>query len=737
METKEIRAVQTAVNIAIAQRNLKEAFEKLFPLLKELHDGDLIDKHYNLEFTYKSILKYAVDGLDDPQRPEIYKHVVVQLYALADEVVEKLLLKYSGEMAYNFKRELLSNTSLSLSVELAAVERVVDHQRLMALVDEQTTASSDEYNLLVARLFKFIWLSDSWSDDHKQSLRSIFASTHLPWHLQSLMCSAMFLSLMRSWNLALIIELFQLVNHSDARIRMRAMVNLLLVLYKYDARLDLFPEVEARLALMHDDELLVQQIQAVVVQLIRTRETEKISAKLQNEIIPEVMKMQSAIFKKLDLDNLVADSNDDKNPEWSEMFAESPQLLGKLEEISKWQMEGADVFLNTFQMLKHFPFFNEIHNWLLPFYVEHPTVKQAMVETSEALKQSRLFDNVSHSGFLCNSDKYSLFLSIPHMPAMQQQMLGQMFMAEMEQLNSEEKDELMVNPGKRDLSVSNQYVQDLYRFFKVYPQKRQFADVFAWRLDFYKKRFFGRLLSGDEPIRQMAEYLFKNNYHAEAIDLFVDLASRDAQNVELAQKVAFCYQKMGDVNKALQHFLKADILRPDNLWTLKKIARCYADLENFDQALAYYRKVAKIDPDHLQTHAAIGHCLLENGCFDEALKHFFKVEYLDANNTKVWRPIAWCSFVEGKHEQAAKYYHKLLLVKQDAVDLCGLGHVNICLGKVREALFYYRDAVRLTDGGFDAFYRSFMTDKPYLLGHGIQEADLAIYFDQIRYLLEE
>lgn len=736
METKQIKNTHAAVLQAIRDKRLKDAFSLLLPMLRELHDGDLLDMHYNLELTYRSILKYAAQGVDDPQRAVVYSHLVVGVYALADQAGERLLAKFSGEMAYDLKRDLQANPAPSLGDEMEALFAILDEGRLKALASPGM-AYPPEYTVVIARIFKLVWLTDKWDDVDLAALKQLFASQALPWHLKSLVCSALLLSLIRTWNLTLVLELFNIVGHDDYRVRMRAMVDLMLVLYRYDSRLDLFPEIPARLKILRDDPVTAQQIQALMVQLIRTRETEKISQKLQDEIIPEVMKMQSVIRQKLDLDNLVSDKGDDKNPEWGEMFADSPQLLNKLEEISKWQMEGADVFLNTFQMLKHFPFFSQFENWFLPFYIDNPLVQQAIADSGDVLRHSALFDNIGNSTFLCNSDKYSLFLGIPHMPSMQREMLGQMFKAEMEQLNEISNDELLINPGKRDLSVSNQYIQDLYRFFKVHPQRHQFHDVFALKMDFYKKGFFNHLFPEPEPARQLGEYLFGKGYHAEVLEIFGPLSAQDHENVELIQKIAFCHQQLGQVQQALDCFLKADLLRPGNLWTLKKIAKCYVQLRMFNKALECYHEIVKIDEDNLQVHAAIGHCLLEEGRFEEALKHFFRVEYLDPSNTKVWRPIAWCSFVLGKFEQSEKYYHKLMMLQRNANDMMGLGHVYLCSGRIKEGMASYCDSAREMAGGYAAFVQAFEQDRVYLLRLGVSDGDVPVYLDQIKYQLEE
>ena len=116
----------------------------------------------------------------------------------------------------------------------------------------------------------------------------------------------------------------------------------------------------------------------VIQQFIKARETEKITRKIQQEILPEMIRIKSKLEEKLDLENLFSSINpEDKNPEWESFFKESPDVYNKLEEFTNLQMEGADVFLGAFAMLKHFDFFNEVNNWFLPFYKENENIAES------------------------------------------------------------------------------------------------------------------------------------------------------------------------------------------------------------------------------------------------------------------------------------------------------------------------------------------------------------------------
>ena len=65
------------------------------------------------------------------------------------------------------------------------------------------------------------------------------------------------------------------------------------------------------------------------MQILKSKETEKITKKWEEEILPEMMKMQPNIEKNLDLENSLSDDfSEDKNPDWEKVFEEY-QVLRK------------------------------------------------------------------------------------------------------------------------------------------------------------------------------------------------------------------------------------------------------------------------------------------------------------------------------------------------------------------------------------------------------------------------
>jgi len=312
-------------------------------------------------------------------------------------------------------------------------------------------------------------------------------------------------------------------------------------------------------------------------------------------------------------------------------------------------------------------------------------------------------------------------------------MMAGFLQAEMEQLEELGKEEAVLSPDRKETTVSNQYIQDMYRFFRLYPSEKGVEDIFSWKFDYHNRAVFRPLLE-EHPamINKLAEFYFEKGYFEEALEIF---GMSEEQSGEALQKAAWCHQKMGRYEQALELYKKAELYEVNKIWNLKKIALCYRNLKLPEEALKVYQNLDVLQPDNLGTLYAMGYCQSETGRTQEALNTFFKIEYLSPGNKKVWRPIAWCSFLTGKNTQAERYYHKLLEEQSDKYDLMNMGHVQWVQGKRATALDYYR--LSIVAGGFSE--AEFMTvleeDLHFLLERGIDPNEVHILLDHLRYTL--
>ena len=743
MTEKEIRAKYTEICNLLSGRKLKPAFDLLERLISGIGLGELMEQYRTLEQNYKYMLQYTVEGINDPERQKIYEHLLISTFELADITCENLRMKHSESVEYQKKRGFTKHFITNFEGFARELENFSIHKELRTLLTSPSSEPGDsriEVDIHLQRIFTIFyhfWFTNRLSGEEAQFMSSILKNEATPYYEKSLLITGLTLSLMRYFDEHKLILLFEAYEDPNLEVSQRALIGLIIGIYYYDQRMPFYHGINGRLQILNEDPRFRSNFEQAILQFIRSKETEKIQRKLQDEIFPEMIKLSPNLRNKLSIESMLGEGlTEDKNPDWQEILKDSPGLMGKMEELTEMQLEGADVFLSSFSMLKQYPFFSELANWFFPFTPEHPEIIRNPLnkESSNDLPFTQL---IMKSPMLCNSDKYSFYFSIMNIPPDYKQMVSDSLKAETEQMEEMGKDGLLLNPAKNSGIIISQYIRDLYRFFKIHPQHDSFEDIFAWSFDFHHKFAFAPLLSEDLRIqRNIAEFNFAKNYFKEAAELF-ELLLQVSNDIELLQKLAFCYQKMGDYKKALSYYLKADLFDQNKLWNTKKIALCYRNLKKPAKALEYYQLSEILESDNLSLQISIGQCQMELKLYEEALKSYFKVEYLSPGNKKIWRPIGWCSFLLGKVSQAEKYYERLIPDLPNKYDLLNMGHVQWCLGNRKSALDYYKRSINDAESCENDFMEAFNEDLPNLIRQGVNPDDVPIMLDQLRYSLED
>lgn len=689
--------------------------------------------------TYANILKHSFTGVHDPERDNIYLYVQKSLVELNDKIKECLLTESSDLTTYKMKWSLEKGLEGHNEETFSLINNLTFDNELDKILKDNNidiAKNQGKENDIVSRqdalkeLFNILWLTDTYHETELKTIESICYSEKIPWHDKSLVVSALTLSLLRIFDPKKLNALLNFYYQKENQVWQRALTGLVLTMYKYDERIKLYPELEKEILKLSKVEDIDKQFETVLIQIFKSKETEKITKKWEEEILPEMMKMQPSIEKNLDLENILSDDlSEDKNPDWEKVFEDSPDLLDKLQDFSQLQIEGSDVFMSAFSKLKHFPFFNEISNWFTPFYKENEYID--MIVEKEETNLQTFIEQLEKSFHMCSSDKYSFCLNLQMIPETHKSMMMDMFNEEMKNLEEVQKDENLLNQFAITKSIITQYLQDLYRFYKLHPYKNEFSDIFKWEFDVQNSGFFNKIVTNKQVIRNIAEFFLENEHYDKAVKIFRVLETTEEANIELFEKIGYCYQRLGQYEKGLTYYKRAELLDENKLWIIKKIAICYRYLNQQEKALEYYKQAEKLDPENLYIQAYIGHTLMRLEKYDEALNYYFKVEYLAPANEKIQRPIAWISFVEGKFDSAIKYYDKILNKKVSEFDLIHLGHSYWCNSQVKEAIKIYSKALQFLENDTQKFYKSFMDDSQYLEKHGIRSMDIKLMKDHI------
>lgn len=739
MDNRNILTYKKDILEKLSKRQLKDAFELLTKLVVNTQDWHVAEKLSELETNYKYMLHYQFEDTVDPQKDIIYNTILRTLYELTDDISDELLKIDSTNIFYERLRISTIRVPLALDEIQKQLKEISDSWALTDLLEAGDVKTSKKRELSVKRerfgseLFNCIFVSSRADEKQELEYTSFINNEDVSVREKLLFISALTLNLFHRFDGRKLCTLMEACRSAQEAMRQRAIVGLIIVLQMYDVRWPLYPECQFKLDALSEDVAFRRSVLAVVKQLIRSRETEEISRKLTEEIIPEMMKFNSLAGKKLNMQDLMGETDfAEKNPDWQKEL-ESSGLANKLQEYSSLQMEGADVFHSTFSNLKNFPFFGELSNWFLLFDTQYSELQPLFLE-KEGLN-GMLQAAVLNSNHMCNSDKYSFALSLLQIPESQRQMMAGRFGEEADQLKEMQKDAESLNPKVNEEVISNQYIQDLYRFFKLYPYKNNFFDIFKLRLNFYDKKSIAPLISEHKSMLQIANYCFDKNFFEEALGIYQKLIADGLFESDLWQKVGYCKQMLDDLRGALEAFLQAELLSPDNSWIIKRIAQVYKSLKEPQQALEYYQRAAQLNPNNLNIELNIGHCYLDLGEYEKALNSYFKVEVLESKNAKAWRPIAWTAFLLRKFDLAQQYYQQILSDKPNVHDYLNAGHVELCLNRKKSALdCYLKAAYKISD--FNQFVSLFEDDTKELIAAGIDKSFFSILLDELRYKLD-
>jgi tetratricopeptide (TPR) repeat protein len=722
MTPQEINAAYRQTVRAIENKELKTAFNILTSLMAGSGDYSLSEELNSVENTYRQLLYYHAKGLQDPLQQKIYIELIIKLYGLADIIQRSLLMHESASYFYSVKRSLRTNNNAIT----ASVSDVLSHAGACRMNELYTELSF---------LFKCIWTSDCLTEHETNVLNIVLTTppanlTHIDETLMLINCqlvSALTLALQNFFDIRKIQLLFDAAVHPEPEVKVRAFVGLLLTFLLYSDRINSYKEIRYRLEVLAEIPDFVKIITMITQRFILSRQTDKITSKLKDEIIPEMLKMHPKYKNSEPVRFFTPDDFDaDLNPEWFENLSKS-NLHSKMEEFQKLQEEGSDVMLFSFINLKHFPFFHELANWFLPF-------DKILAAGNESPQLSKTFELFIDTGVLCNSDMYSFFFSLQNIAHDESNRLMASLEKQMEALHELKKAELFTRFNKLEV-ITGKYVQDLYRFFKLFPRHSDFNDVFAQRLDFYNVPLLTPLFDND-AIRGIAELCFKKGYYSDASLLFNRLVNANDDSYEiLLQKIGYCFQLQGQFDSALKYYLNAETVNPDSKWLMRRMAQCYRSVKQPDKAIEYYFRYNKQDPDNISVLLGIGGCFLDAQNFDQALNYYFKADYLEPDSIKAWRPLAWCLFVTKKYEQAQKYYSKILNNRPLFRDYINAGHVELALGNIENAIEYYKLAFIAVNRSFDKFKKEMLADYPELISANIHPDTIPLVIDEMRYRL--
>ena len=684
-------------------RNLSGAINGLETFLSVHPHQVNSDRLHAVRTDYQLMADYWKRGFKDPQLPALYQSLLQRMYVLCSNISRNYGIGHSSFLSSIYLRQHMTARDWAPQNIREELETFVSDAAILELEPKHTREakqrelySQHEHEMNV--LFDHIFTSETWTDGMAAVMEEMILSPTIDTNDQQLIVSAVMLSALEHFDMAkfrMLVHVYE--KSSDERVRQRALVGWVLT---FDSHLasSIYPEQIDLIHTLLEDENHCKELVELQEQIVFCMNAEQDTQTIQREIMPDLLKNQSFRMTRNGIEEAEEDPMDDiLHP--GEQERKMEQMEASFQRMVNMQKQGSDIYFGGFSQMKRFTFFNELSNWFMPFYLNHPAVAEVLGKTG----MDRFFHVMVERGPFCNSDKYSFVFAFQQVVnQIPQNMRGMLERGEatMNELASEELESAAY--------IRRTYLQDLYRFFRLFPQRTAFVNPFDAeenRYLFCADPIFSKTQL--EPyFNDIAAFLLKQKRMHEVAKLLVNYgeARRDFQFWMMSGYLAQHHIKELLVETDdLQCYVNALTLQPDNERALAGYARALFSKSNYQEALETYDKLLAIHPDKKSYRLNRAVSLTNLGKYDEALKDLYRLNYESPDDQNVNRVLAWTLVCEGKYEAADKIYTQLLAggdVHPD--DLLNYGYALWFNGNIDEAADCFHRFLKET--GSDAQY---------------------------------
>ena len=667
---------------------------------------------------YLLMVDYMRRGFADNQRESLYLTLLQRLYRVAANLEISWRCKNISAWINAFHVADRLNTSHDFI--RTVLETFVSDVAMLSLQPEEvriqkSTELYERHQLFINRLFNALWTSCQWTDDDCQFYTDLLLSPTVVSSDQQVLISAISLSAMNQFDINKFKTLTNIYQRAtDEHVRQRALVGWVLSIFE---GMDIFPEQEIIIRKICDNPAFTRELLTLQIQSFYSKDAEKDNDKIQRDIMPDIMRNSNLTIDRIGIiekeedavENILNQDADEKRME---------QLEEKVRKMADMHKQGSDIYFGGFSHMKRFPFFNDMINWFTPFYLEHPS----LCSVSSKLGDTMFLNALMERSNFCESDKYSFTFAI-------EQIADQLPNNIKNVINSDAAfGSLVQSDDKEDaFSIRRTYLQDLYRFFRLYDKAGDFINPFEdnGKGDFISDSFFFTYKcfeeSGLDDVKlRLAMHLYKHQKTMELAELLTTFQSSDPRFSIL---IGYTNINLGKADAAYKYFDDALIADPDNRWALKGKARAALINEDYDLAEEVYGLLLNLEPGHKGYTMKRCVALLKMGKFSEVREELFRLDYQYPDDMNVKRLLAWAMLSDDNLEKASQLYDTLLSECPVHEDYINAGYCQWAMGNIERAVEYFRDWMARSGGDTEQLLKEFRRDTDTLSKYNISETD--------------
>nr|WP_311455581.1 tetratricopeptide repeat protein [uncultured Prevotella sp.] len=715
MNVEEI--LSKAINCLMDRRlsNAIEVLEQLYvqrPSLMGHSEFEAIKTDYQL------MVDYMGRGFSDSHRESLYSTLLQRLYRVAADL--EISWRCKNVSAYVNSFRVIDHLNTSHDFVRTVLESFVSDIAMLSLQPEETrgqksTELYDRHQLFMNRLFSALWTSCQWTDDDCKFYTELLLSPTVMSTDQQVIVSAISLGAMNQFDInkfKTLVNVYQ--QATDEHVRQRALVGWVLAVFE---GMDIFPEQDTLIRELCENPTITRELLTLQIQFFYSKDAEKDNDKIQRDIMPDIMRNSNLTIGRLGImekeedaiESILHQDADEKRME---------QMEEKVRKMMDMQKQGSDIYFGGFSQMKRFPFFNDMVNWFTPFYLNHPALRPVISK----LGDTKFLNTLMERSNFCESDRYSFAFAL-------EQIINQLPSDIKEVIGSD----AMLGPlAESDdmedaISIRRTYLQDLYRFFRLYHTANDFINPFedngkgdfvADTFFFTYKSFMGTGL--DDVKLRLASHLYKHQQMTELAELLTTFQSADPRYAIL---MGYTNIHMGKAEFAYQFFDYALKAEPDNQWALKGKARAALDAEDYKTAEEVYTELLKLEPGH--KNYTMNRCvaLLKLGRTSEVREELFRLDYQYPEDMNVKRVLAWAMLSDNSLDKASQLYDTLLTSTPAHEDYQNAGYCQWAMDNVQRAVELFREWMVKSGKSTEQLLEEFRSDADTLEMYGISETD--------------
>ena len=283
------------------------------------------------------------------------------------------------------------------------------------------------------------------------------------------------------------------------------------------------------------------------------------------------------------------------------------------------------------------------------------------------------------------------------------------------------------------------YVQNLYRFFKLFSRHKEFFDPFGLRFSLTNLSPDGcRRPVADNPalLRATAELLFKIEAWQDAKIAYEGLLEADGHSAELYQKLGFCSEQLGEYAAASEYYSMADLTDEASAWTLRHMAACLRQSGRPGEAVGPLRRLCRLEPESTTAALNLAFSLMESKNYEEAYRLLRELEQRITDTGRLWRALAWTAFMLGDYGGSREYWERISPDSLTAHDLLNMGHLAWAEARTADAISLYSRSMKMAGQTPAELRAAIAADFGVLADTGIDRAELPLLVDAIAIISE-